>query len=329
MTHTIKQTLHKHITDTARLSNPLLLLLLLLTIQASATQAATIQASAIHISDDNNQQLTLTKPARRIISLAPHITELLYSAGAGQYIVGTISHSDYPSDALKIPRIGDNSGLDMEAILNLRPDLIIAWPSGNPKSQLHKLKQLGINIYNAEPRQLDDIPRTIEQLGQLTATTAQAKRSAQNFRHKLEILRQKYRALSPVRVFFQIWEQPLITVNGQHLISDVIQLCSGQNIFSELTTLAPQVNIEAVLQANPEAIITSAGSNTDITHGENQQPASLQHWNQWTDLSASRNGHLYGIQPAHISRHTARILLGTQRLCEQLQGVRQRPDTTQ
>jgi len=288
-----------------------ILLLTMLSLFTTRTLAQT-PVNTITVIDDSGQQLTLTTAARRIISLAPHITELLYAAGAGQYIAGTISHSDYPPEAINIPRIGDHSGLDMETILGLQPDLIIAWPGGNPKAQLQKLRQLGLTIYTAEPQRLDDIPRIIEQLGQLAATTPQATSSASNFRQRLAGLRQRYQGLAPVRVFFQVWEQPLLTINGQHLISDVIQLCSGRNIFAELPTLVPQVNIEAVIQGNPEVII-SGDENT----------AALQHWRRWKGLDASRNGHLYAIEPENISRHTPRILLGTQQLCKLLEQVRQ------
>jgi iron complex transport system substrate-binding protein len=240
----------------------------------------------------------------------------LYAAGAGAYIVGTTSYSDYPPAARQIPRIGDHSGLDLEAILGLQPDLIIAWPSGNPQAQLQKLQTLGLTIYNAEPQRLEDIPRTIEQLGLLSGTTTQAASSAADFRQRLQGLRQHYQGLTPVRVFFQIWEQPLLTINGQHLINDVIELCGGHNIFAGSPLLTPQISIEAVLLANPEAIITSSNDNTS------GQPASLQHWHTWENLDASRNGHLYGIDPAQISRHTPRILTGAQLLCEDLQQVR-------
>jgi len=288
-----------------------ILLLTLLCLFPARTPALTPDKSIAAV-DDSGQQLTLTTPARRIISLAPHITELLFAAGAGHYIVGAISHSDYPPEALDIPRIGDHSGLDMEAILGLQPDLIIAWPSGNPKAALQKLQQLGIHIYHAEPRRLDDIPHSIEQLGRLTATTAQASNNARNFRQRLADLRQRYAGSTPVRVFFQVWEQPLLTINGQHLISDVIQLCGGRNIFAELPTLAPQVTIEAVIQANP-AVILSGNKNT----------ATLQHWQRWKGLDASHNGHLYAIEPENISRHSPRILQGAQQICELLEQVRQ------
>jgi iron complex transport system substrate-binding protein len=296
----------------------LLILILSLPVLLSIYPAP-IQAAALQLVDDSNQPLTLAAPARRIISLAPNITELLYAAGAGAYIVGTISHSDYPPPALQIPRIGDYSGLDMEAILNLKPDLIVAWPGGNPQAQLQKLQQMGLPVYNAEPHRLEDIPRTIEQLGYMAATTTEAGRSAADFRRRLQVLQQQYQGRSPVRVFFQVWEQPLFTINGQQLISDVIERCGGKNIFAELPTLAPQINIEAVLQANPEVIITS-------TSADEATPAALRHWRNWEGLAASHNGHLYGIPAEQISRHTPRILDGMQRLCNLLQQVRQQRD---
>jgi len=290
-----------------------LLLCLLLTLPVRVLLAEPLQ-----IIDDFGRSLTLKTPARRIISLAPHITELLYAAGAGQYIVGTISHSDYPPEARNITPIGDYTGLDMEAIITLQPDLVIAWPSGNPQAQLQTLQTLGLRVFNAEPRRLEDIPRTIERLGQLAGTENQATDSAAAFRRRLQALRRQFQDLPPVRVFFQIWEQPLMTINGRHLISDVIQLCGGQNIFAALPTLTPRISIEAVIQANPQVIITSAEESTD----GGGTPASLQHWRLWKDLDASRNNHLYAIDPEQISRQSPRILGGARLLCEDLQQVR-------
>ena len=314
-----------------------------LLVLAAALPARSL-AAALQMIDDSGRQVSLMTPARRIISLAPNITELLYAAGAGRYIVGTISYSDYPPEARQIPRIGDYTGLDMEAIIGLQPDLIIAWPSGNQQSQLQKLRDLGLTLYSVEPHRLDDIPLTIDRLGQLAGTTGPAHSSATDFRQRLQSLRRQYQGLSPVRVFFQIWEQPLLTVNGQHLISDAIHVCGGENIFAGLPALTPQVSIEAVLQANPQAIITSAD---DTTTASNGQPASLQHWRTWNNLDAGRNGHqrirldhaharladagrnghLYGIDPEQISRHTPRILTGVKQLCEDLQQVRLQPGT--
>jgi len=276
------------------------------------------ETAPVHIIDDDGQELTLASPARRIISLAPHITELLFAAGAGRYIVGSISHSDYPPEARNITPIGDYTGLDMEAIIALKPDLVVAWPSGNPKSQLHSLRTLGLKIFNAEPRHLDDIPKTIEQLGQLAGTGPQAASSAAAFRHTLEDLRRKFQGKPPVRVFFQVWEQPLLTINGQHLISDVIRLCGGVNVFATLPVLTPRIGIEAVIAANPQVIFTGS---EETTAGDGT-PASLRHWRLWKDLDANRNDHLYAIDPARISRQTPRILEGARQLCADLQRVR-------
>ena len=288
------------------------LLLCLLPSQAGS------ETAPVHIIDDNGQALTLASPARRIISLAPHITELLFAAGAGRYIVGSISHSDYPPEARDITPIGDYTGLDMEAITALKPDLVVAWPSGNPQSQLHTLRKLGLKLFNVEPRHLDDIARTIEQLGELAGTGPQAASSAAAFRSSLQELRREFQGQPPVRVFFQVWEQPLLTINGQHLISDVIRLCGGVNVFAALPELTPRIAIEAVIAANPQVIFT--GSEETVA-GE-ATPASLRHWRQWKELDASRNDHLYAIDPARISRQTPRILEGARQLCADLQRVR-------
>ncbi len=277
-----------------------------------------LNAAPIIVVDDNGHQIVLSTPAQRIISLAPNITELLYTIGAGTQIVGTIEQSNYPEAATTKPRIGNHHSLDIESIIALKPDLIIAWPSGNPRQQVQLFQQLKIPVFNCEPRHLADIPDTIERLGQLTGNTAPATEVAKNMRQAILTLRQGHQQDRAVRVFFQVWEHPLYTINGDHLISDIIQLCGGQNVFAELPALSPRVSIEAVVQANPEVIIT--------TMEGGDKPVTLQQWQQWPQLQASQKGHLFGIEPDAISVNSTRILTGTQRLCQILDQVRHTGD---
>lgn len=271
-------------------------------------------APTIVATDDNGMQLSLAMPARRIISLSPHITEILFALGAGARIVGTTAQSNYPEAARQIQRIGDYQGLDIEAIVALQPDLIISWPSGNPQRQLQTLKQLGLPLFASDPQRLKDIPGTIQNLGRLTGTDAQAARLAADFQRRLQALRDRYRNKAPVAVFVQLWAQPLITVNDRQLISDVIQLCGGRNVFGDLAALAPHVSTEAVLQANPDVIITTAETGID--------PPALSNWHRWPALKAIRTGQLYGIDPLIISRPTPDILDGATRMCRILERSR-------
>ncbi len=270
--------------------------------------------AAITVKDGAGHTVTLSKPARRIVSLAPHTTENLFAAGAGAYIVGVVSYSDFPVAASKISRVGDANNLDLEAIIALRPDLIVAWDSGNAKPQIEKLQQLGLVVYASEPRRLEDVPVDIETLGRLAGTESVAKQAAVAFRAEHARLRSQYAERRPVSVFFQIWNRPLMTVNGSHLISDVINLCGGKNIFADVLTLAPEVNTEAIMVADPQVIIVSSA-------GERRAPW-LDEWRRLPQLQAVKKGRLFSVRPDLITRPTPRILEGARLICGQLDQVR-------
>ena len=293
----------------ARRTGQVCLLLLL----AVFTLAA---AAEIRLTDDAGRNLILKQPARRIISLAPHLTELLFAAGAGGQTVGTVEYSDYPRAAQAIARIGDNAQLDLERIVALKPDLVVVWQNGNAQRQLEKLLSLGIPVFYNEPRRLPDIARAIEQLGRLAGTEAAALPAAREFRAREAELRGRYAGRAPVTLFFQIWDRPLLTVNGGHLISDVIQLCGGQNVFAGLKPLTPEIPTEAVLAAEPEAIV-------GVT-AEAGQPGDLDQWKPWPRLKAVARGNLFTIGSDTISRNTPRILDGARALCEHLAAARAR-----
>ncbi len=267
-------------------------------------------AAEVRVQDDTGHSLVLEMPARRIVSLAPHITELLFAAGAGAAVVGVVAYSDYPPAAQPLPRVGGYDRLDLERILALQPDLVVAWKSGNISGPVQRLQALGVPVYYSEPRSLVDIPHDLIRFGQLAGTEAVAQQAAAEFQDGLQVLRARYAGARPVRVFYEIWHQPLMTVNGTHLISDVIRLCGGENIFADLSTLAPQVSVEAVLAADPEVIIASGMAT--------EHPEWLDEWRAWPQLAAVRGGHLYVIPPDLIQRHTPRILQGAEQLCTRL-----------
>jgi iron complex transport system substrate-binding protein len=268
----------------------------------------------INATDDHGNALTLTEHARRIISLAPHITELLFAAGAGDRIVGTVDYSDFPPAAKSIPRIGNYGEINLEALLALKPDLVIAWGSGSPTMQMRQLRELGVPVYVTEPRRLADIAGHIEKLGRLTGTEDKAIRAATAFRKRLQALHKTYASRREIDVFYAIWPTPLTTVNGQHLISKVINLCGGHNVFADLASLAPQINIEALLVRNPDVIIASGAGLA--------KPQWLNAWRHYPELKAVRAEHLYFIDPDLLQRHTPRILEGAEIMCEQLARVR-------
>lgn len=272
--------------------------------------------AAITVTDDAGQTITLPQPARRIVSLAPHITELLFAAGAGAAVVGASEYSDYPDAATRIARIGGGGGLDLEAIVALQPDLVIAWQSGNPAGQVQRLQELGLHVFRSEPRSLQDIPHTLQRLAQLAGTETVAQPVIDAYTQRLQTLRTRYANRPPVSVFYQVWDQPLMTINDAHLVGDVLRLCGGANIFADQPVLAPQVSVEAVLARNPQAIVIAAGN------GDADMLTAT--WKNWPQLQAVRDAHLYTLQRELLVRHTPRILDGAEQLCERLEQVRTR-----
>lgn len=264
--------------------------------------------------DDTGQEVRLKAPARRIVALAPHIAESLYAAGAGDKLVGTVEYSDYPPEAKKVARVGGYSRVDLEAVAALRPDLVLAWESGNNMTQIDKLKALGLTVYVSQPNKMENVADQLERLGQLAGTEAVAKPAAERFRQRLESLRKANAAKPRVRVFYQIWKAPLMTVGGPQIISDAIKLCSGDNVFGHLGKMAPTVSVEAVLEADPEAIVATGMGDS--------KPEWLHDWDKWTKLTAVKRNNLFHINPDIMQRHTPRILDGAEKLCAHLDVAR-------
>lgn len=274
---------------------------------AAACIACHAALADIRITDDAGRSVVLPQPATRIVSLAPHITELLFAAGAGARIVGTVRYSDYPAAALRIPRIGDSAQLDLERIVALKPNLVIAWRHGNARGQVDRLRGLGIPVFYNEPRRVADVARSIAQFGLLAGTRKIADAAARRFAARAAALRAIYGGRPQVSVFFEAWERPLMTVNGQQLISDLITLCGGRNVFERSKALVPVISTEDVLAADPEVIVAS-GRKPD--------------WSRWPQLKAVARGNVFALPYALIARPAPRILQGTRRLCEDLQHAR-------
>jgi len=267
----------------------------------------------VSVTDDAGRSVSLMQPAQRIISLAPHITEQLYAVGAGGQIVGAVDYSNYPEAAKKLPRVGGYSRLDLEAILALHPDLVVGWQSGNDPRQLERLQELGFTVYLSEPRELKDIATSLRRLAILGGHRDQGKAQAEHFMQTLRRLAAMNAGRPRVRVFYQIWNRPLMTISGEHLISDVIRLCGGKNVFADLPTLTPTVSEEAVIAADPAMIIASG-------MGE-ERPEWLDQWRRWSRLKAVSNHQLRFIPPDLIQRATPRLLQGAERLCTMIHGV--------
>jgi iron complex transport system substrate-binding protein len=259
-------------------------------------------AADISVRDDYGNTVRLPSPAARIVSLAPHLTELVYAAGGGARMVGAVEYSDFPPPARELPRIGSDAHISLEAVLGLRPDLIVAWPNAGSVRTIDRLGELGLPVFRSEPRELEDVATTLERLGVLAGSAAQAQRAAQTFRARKADLEKRYAGRPKVRVFYQVWDRPLLTVNGAHVISKVIALCGGENVFAALPLIAPEVDAEAVLRAAPDVILTS--------RADAQAPVWLP-------------GIRLVVVPADlIQRHTPRLLDGAERVCRALDDAR-------
>ncbi len=273
-------------------------------------------AGEIAVRDDEGATVRLARPAQRIVTLAPHLVETLYAAGAGEQLVGTVDFSNYPAAAQKKIRVGGYAQLDLEAIVAQKPDLVIAWQSGNAPAAIARLRALGLTVYVSQLNRIDDVAGEIERFAVLAGTNAVGKGAAASLRSRLAALRKRYSGRPTVRTFYQIWQQPLMTVGGGQIISSVIRLCGGDNVFGALTALAPTVTVEAVIAANPEAIVASG-------MGE-ARPEWLDDWRHWTTMTAVARDNLFFVPPDLIQRHTPRLLDGAERLCQHLDTARSR-----
>ncbi|MRR08635.1 cobalamin-binding protein [bacterium] len=270
----------------------------------------------IRIRDDAGQEIRLAAPARRIVSLAPHVTETLFAAGAGDRIVGTVEFSNYPEAAKSIPRVGGYERVDLEAVLTLKPDLVVGWQSGNSQAHLDKLRKFGLPVYLTQSNHIDDIAPTLEHLGEMAGTSPVARVAAKAYRDRLATLRARFGSRPVVRTFYQVWHQPLMTVGGKQIISDAIRLCGGENVFDHLGSMAAAISEEAVIAADPEVIIAS---------GMNEaRPDWVDNWRRWKTLTAVIRDNLFFIPPDLIQRHTPRLLDGAEMLCNHLEKARTR-----
>lgn len=272
--------------------------------------------AAVGVVDDAGKPVTLARPAQRIISMSPHVTELLFAAGGGARIVGAMNYSDYPEAARRIPLVGSNSQIDLERVIALKPDLLIVWQSGNTARQLAQLQSLGIPVFHSEPRSFETVATSIERFGRLLGTEAAARQEAARFRAKVAQLRARYGKRPPVSVFYQVWDNPLYTLNGEQIASDAIRLCGGRNIFGDLKTIAPQVGVEAVVQRDPEAIVGSKAYTP--------QDRGLSIWQPYRGMTAVKRNNLFALDGETLTRPGPRIVDGAAGLCERLEGARAR-----
>lgn len=267
----------------------------------------------LRATDDAGTQIVLARPAQRIVSLAPHLTEQLFAIGAGGRIVATTEFADHPEAARKLPRVARAHNVDLEQVAAARPDLIVVWGSGFPPATLAALRRLGVPVYVDEPSSLDGIAESMLRLGRLTVASG-ATSAAAGFREAIGRLRERYGSRAPVSVFYQVWPQPLMTLGGRHVVSEGLRVCGGRNVFEQLAPIAPQVSVEAVLAADPQMIVTAEPGGVDR--------GSLDAWRRFTGQRAVAGGHLVTIDADRINRHTPRLAEELAVLCERIDAVR-------
>ncbi|MFA9440014.1 cobalamin-binding protein [Uliginosibacterium sp. sgz301328] len=273
--------------------------------------------------DDAGHVVSLDRTPQRVVTLAPSLTELVFAAGAGDRIVGTVTYSDYPPAALRIPPVGDNRRLDLERVAALRPELILVWYHGSNQKELDRLSALGIPMFYIEPRKLDEIPGAIERIGAILGTSSTANVAARSFRQRLNDLHARYAGKPRVRVFYQVWAQPLLTIGAGQVISDVISLCGGENVFDTQSGTVPQLSSESVVAADPDVIIASRIDH-DATAGAQRagKDSDIASWRRFASMRAVRGDQLWTVPGDAISRAGPRIIDGAEAICSAVDAAR-------
>jgi len=268
-------------------------------------------AHALQAGDDRGVTISLGHPAERIVTLAPHLAEIAFAAGAGAKLAGVSSFSRHPAEAERLPVVASHGRVDIERLIALRPDLVLAWQSGNSPLQVDRLERLGVRVFVTEARALADIPRIVRLVGALAGSAEVAEAHARQFENEVADLHKRYARERRVAVFLEIWHKPLLSVNGRHLISDALRLCGGRNVFSAAKTLTPLVSREQILDARPEAIVTGGFGSE-----------ALRAWRGLELVPAVRDRRIYAIDPDWLHAQGPHVLEGVRALCGRLELAR-------
>jgi iron complex transport system substrate-binding protein len=248
----------------------------------------------------------------RLVTLAPNLTELVYAAGAGDSLVGVSAYSDYPPAATDLPIIGDAFMIDQEQLAVLQPDLLLVWESGTPAHVVDELRRVGYKVETVRTRGLEDVARALRRIGKLTGHVETAEQVADAYMQSLRSIQAQYAGMDTVRVFYQVSRRPLFTVNGEHYVSELIDLCGGTNIFADLNDLAPTIDVEAVVERDPELMLASSDA------GDN----AFEEWQRWPHIAANRNRNHFIMPADAIGRATPRLVVAAQAMCEAIQKAR-------
>ena len=270
------------------------------------------------VSDDRGRPVRVATPPLRIVSLTPGATEMLFAAGAGAQVIATVEFSAEPPAARLVPRIGDGIAIDMERLVELHPDVVVAWPGGGNPAQREKIATLGIAIYEQQVERLSELPTSLRRLGALTGTDAAAEHAAQDLEARLAALKKTYAAGAAgtgkrPTVLLQVWNRPIYTVGGRHLMSDALALCGARNAFADLPEAGPVVDTEAVIARNPDIILAAAPL------GEGA--AWVADWKRFGSLAAVRSGRVVAFEDQALSRLGPSVIGATENLCRTIAAV--------
>jgi iron complex transport system substrate-binding protein len=285
-----------------------------LAIVACALVAAHAASADIRVTDDRGRELVLERPVARIVTLSPHLAEIAFAAGAGAKVVGVSAYTDFPPAAARLPIVSDHGKVNFEELARLKPDLALMWTSGNRAPDFDRLEARGVRVFATEARRPEDIARILRQVGALAGTESVAEAAARDLDARFARLRERYSGRPQLKVFYEIWPEPLMTVNGRHLISYLVGLCGGRNVFADAAPLTPTISREQVLAADPDVIVVAAPAP--------RAAGRVAAWRSWERLRAGREGRVYAVDPAAAHRMGPRIVDGGVELCETLERVR-------
>ncbi|MDB6091468.1 MAG: transporter substrate-binding protein [Gammaproteobacteria bacterium] len=271
------------------------------------------QAAPLIVHDDTGQRVTIPKPPQRIVSLAPSATEMLFAAGAGAHVIATVEFADEPAAAKDVPRIGDVTSVDMERLVALHPDVVVVWPGGGNPAQIEKIALLGIPIYRQQVNRLTDLPASLRRLGELTGENVVAERAARDVESHLARLTREYGRNKHPTVLLEVWNRPIYTVGGTHLMSDALTLCGARNVFGDLKDLGPVIDTEAAIARNPDIIVAAAPPGEGASW--------LADWRRLGSLKAVRTGRLIAFEDQRLSRLGPSVIDATEGLCRDLARV--------
>ncbi|MDH3266703.1 MAG: cobalamin-binding protein [Gammaproteobacteria bacterium] len=262
---------------------------------------------------ENTQPTAAEAAYSRVVTLAPNLTELVYAVGAGATLVGVSAYSDYPAEALSLPIVGDAFMIDQERLAMLQPDLLLAWQSGTPAHVVDELRRVGYTVEVVRTQSLQDVAEALRRIGALTGFSHSADVVASNYLKELQFIREQFAAAADISVFYQVSRRPLFTVNGAHYVSELVDLCGGQNVFSDLNSLAPAIDVEAVVARDPEVILASSDAGEE----------AFAEWQRWPHLGANRYGNHFMLPADVIGRATPRLLIAAQAVCTALSAARE------